>query len=49
MNGMGGIGAGAGGAGEREDRVLKLAEEKIKADPKLSRIDAISIAQKEIK
>ena len=35
--------------GDREDRVLKLAEEKCKADPKLDKVVAISLAQKEIK
>ena len=43
----------AGGAGEggdtRDDRVMKLAEEKQKADPKLSKIDAITLANKEVK
>lgn len=35
--------------GDREDRVIKLAEEKQKADPKLSRGEALSLANKEIK
>lgn len=34
---------------QREDRVLKLAEEKVKADPKLAMHDAIKLANKEIK
>lgn len=48
-------GKGHGGAtsegtkGDREDRVLKLAEEKVKADPKMKLTDAISLANKEIK
>lgn len=33
----------------REDRVMKLAEEKRKADPKLDLIEAITLANKEIK
>lgn len=47
-----GSGAGAGegtGEGTRDERVLKLAEEKVKADPKLSKIDAMTLANKEIK
>lgn len=35
--------------GDREDRVIKLAEEKQKANPKLSRGEALSLANKEIK
>lgn len=49
LKGRGDGGSDAGGAGDREDRILKLAEEKCKADPKLSRIEAITLAQKEIK
>lgn len=40
--------SGAGGGEDRAERVLKLAEEKVKADPKLKLVDAISLAQKEI-
>lgn len=52
---IGGKGHGGGGKendgtkGDREDRVLKLAEDKCKADPKLKLHDAISLAQREIK
>lgn len=35
--------------GDRDDQVLKLAEEKMKADPKLDKIRAITLASKEIK
>lgn len=42
-------GAGADNAGDRDDRVLKLAEEKTKADPKLPLHEAIKLANKEIK
>jgi len=35
--------------GEKEDKVLKLAEEKMKADKSLSKIDAISQAVREVK
>lgn len=40
----------AGGAegGTRDERVLKLAEQKMKADPKLGKIDAITLANKEV-
>jgi len=50
---LGGKGHGGGSSegtkGDREDRVLKLAEEKVKADPNLKLTDAISLANKEIK
>lgn len=49
LNGKGSSSAGNDATGDRDDRILKLAEEKCKADPKLSRVDAISLAQKEIK
>lgn len=38
----------AGLTGDKEDRALKLAEEKMKADPKLSKIDAITLAMREV-
>lgn len=40
---------GGGATGDLEDRILKLAEEKCKANPKLDRVDAISEAQRELK
>lgn len=46
-----GKGSSANGGTEtsdREDRVLKLAEEKVKKDPKLNMVDAITMAHKEI-
>lgn len=50
---LGGTGHGGGtgeqAAGQREDRILKLAEEKMSKDSKLSRLDAINQAAKEIK
>lgn len=47
---LGGKGATTTGDGDsREDKVIKLADEKQKADPKLSRVDAVSLANKEIK
>lgn len=39
---------GSAEGGDRDDKVLKLAEAKTKADPKLSLVDAISQANKEI-
>lgn len=36
-------------SGDRDDQVLKLAEEKMKADTKLSKIDAITLANREVK
>lgn len=47
-NGHGGSGDGDA-EGTREDRVMKLAEEKCKSDSKLSKVDAITLANKEIK
>jgi phage I-like protein len=47
MNGKGSS-ANDNASGDREDRVLKLAEEKCKADPKLKLTDAIGMANREI-
>lgn len=47
-----GTGGGSGttnGGGDLEDRILKLAEDKCKADKNLAMHDAISLAKKEIK
>lgn len=44
-----GTGKGSGEAGaSREDRIIKLAETKMKADPKLSKIDALTLANREV-
>lgn len=43
-----GAGSGEGGGGDLEERVLKLAEEKRKADPALEVGDAISLAMTEL-
>jgi phage I-like protein len=48
---LGGKGSSANGGnetGDREDRVLKLAEAKVKADPKLELHEAIKLANKEV-
>jgi phage I-like protein len=42
-------GSGTGGDASKEDKILKLAEEKCKADPKLSMVEAITLAHREIK
>lgn len=47
--GHGGSGDDAKDSGDRSDRVLKLAEEKVKADPKLELHQAIKLANAEIK
>lgn len=47
--GHGGGSKEGGAKGDRDDRVLKLAEEKVKADPKLKMHDAIVLANKEVK
>ena len=44
-----GNGGGAGESGDEVEKTIKLAEEKQKADPKLSRGEAISLARKELK
>lgn len=44
-----GGGTGNEGGGDREDRVLKLAEKKVKEDKTLQLHDAITLANKEIK
>lgn len=56
MNGKGHTGSGDkakdelnGDEAKDADKVLKLAEEKVKADPKLKLVDAISIAHKELR
>jgi Mu-like prophage I protein len=37
------------GSGDKDEDILKLAEAKMKADPKLNKLDAITLAQREIK
>lgn len=49
LNGHGSASSGGDAVGDRDDRVLKLAESKVKADPKLKLVDAITLANKEIK
>lgn len=50
LDGKGSSNSGDGNSGEtKEDKILKLAEEKRKADPKLSHGESISLAKKEIK
>lgn len=49
LEGKGSLANLSEGAGDREDRVLKLADDKCKADPKLKKHDAIVLANKEIK
>jgi phage I-like protein len=47
---LGGKGSSAGAGGDnQEDKILKLAEDKIKADPKLGFGEAVSLAKKELK
>lgn len=44
-----GSSSGANDTGGRDERIIKLAEEKMKADPKLSKIDALTVANREVK
>lgn len=49
LGGQGSSSNGGNESGDLDDRILKLAEEKRKADPKLSKIDAITLATREVK
>ena len=49
LKGLGSVELGAPAEGSSEEKIIKLAEEKRKANPKLKSFEAISLAKKELK